>query len=99
MLMFSMPLYEAKYDNEDAWQEISELKLMDELYRTYDKVTPAIKEMIQGRELKTPHGIFRLKINGAEQQSQFSSPKNDPQILYLPLYYVFHYPAYNLYSL
>jgi hypothetical protein len=81
--MFSMPLYEAKYDNEDAWQEISELKLMDELYRTYDKVTPAIKEMILGRELKTPHGIFRLKINGAEQteaQSQYFPPKNDPQI-------------------
>lgn len=75
MLMFSMPLYEAKYDDEDAWQEISELKLMDELYRTYDKVTPAIKEMILGRELKTPHGIFRLKANGpehAKEQSQFT---------------------------
>ena len=77
MLMFSMPLYEAKYDDEDTWQEISELKLMDELYRTYDKVTPAIKEMIMGRELKTPHGIFRLKVNGAEQdkeQSLFPPP-------------------------
>lgn len=75
MLRFSMPLYEAKYDDGDAWQEISELKLMDELYRIYDKVTPAIKEMIMGRELKTPHGIFRLKVNGPEQakeQSPFS---------------------------
>jgi hypothetical protein len=71
-----MPLYEAKYDDEDAWQEISELKLMDELYRTFDKVTPAIKEMIMGRELKTPHGIFRLKVNGpqhAKEQAQFST--------------------------
>ena len=66
MLMFSMPLYEAKYDDEDAWQAISELKLMDELYRTYDKVTPAIKEMILGNEVKTPYGIYRLKLKGGE---------------------------------
>ncbi len=75
MLRFSMPLYEAKYDDEDAWQEISELKLMDELYRTFDKVTPAIKEMIMGRELKTPYGIFRLKVNDpqqAKEHAQFS---------------------------
>jgi len=67
MLMFSMPLYEAKYDEEEMWQEISELKLMDELYKTYKKVTPAIKEMIMGNEVKTPYGIFRLKLKGGEQ--------------------------------
>ena len=77
MLMFSMPLYEAKYEEEDSWQEISELKLMDELYRTYDKITPAIKEMIMGRELKTPHGIFRLKVNGPEQAKE--QPQFTPQ--------------------
>ena len=66
MLMFSMPLYEAKYDEEEMWQEISELKLMDELYKTYKKVTPAIKEMIMCNEVKTPYGIFRLKLKGGE---------------------------------
>jgi hypothetical protein len=66
MLMFSMPLYEAKYDEEEMWQEISELELMDELYKTYRKVTPAIKEMIMGNEVKTPYGIFRLKLKGGE---------------------------------
>ena len=64
--MFSMPLYEAKYDEEDMWQEISELKLMDELYKSYKKVTPAIKEMIMGNEVKTPYGIYRLKVIGGE---------------------------------
>ena len=67
MLMFSMPLYEAKYDEEEMWQEISELELMDELYKTYKKVTPAIKEMIMGNEVKTPHGIYRLKLKGGER--------------------------------
>jgi hypothetical protein len=66
MLMYELPLYEVKYHEEDDWRKISELELMDELYRTFDKVTPAIKEMIMGREVKTPHGIFRLKVAGGE---------------------------------
>jgi len=39
---------------------------MDEFYKTYYRVTPAIKEMIQGKEGKTPHGIFRLELKGGE---------------------------------
>jgi len=35
MLKFAMPLYEAKYHETDDWMEISELELMDQLYRTY----------------------------------------------------------------
>ncbi len=76
MLMFSMPLYEVKYDEGDAWQEISELELMDELYKTFNKVTPAIKKMIMGKEVKTPYGIFRLKLKGGEHsggQSELSA--------------------------
>ena len=70
MLMFSMPLYEAKYHEADIWQEISELELMDELYRAYKKVTPAIKEMIMGREVKTPYGLYRLKLKGGEHRGE-----------------------------
>lgn len=66
MLMFAMPQYEVKYNEEDDWKGISELELMDELYRTFDRVAPAIKEMILGKEVKTPHGIFRLKMAGGE---------------------------------
>ena len=39
---------------------------MDQLYRTYNKATPAIKEMIKGNEVKTPYGIYRLKFKGGE---------------------------------
>jgi hypothetical protein len=67
MLRFSMPLYEAKYEENDDWQEISELELMDELYKTFKKVTPAIKEMIRGKEVKTNYGSYRLKSKGGEK--------------------------------
>ena len=83
MLMFSMPLYEAKYNNEDVWHEISELELMDELYKTYNKVTPAIKEMIRGNEVKTPYGVYRLKLKGGEQigeQPRFTASYQDPNL-------------------
>jgi hypothetical protein len=70
MLTFAMPLYEAKYREEDAWVEISELKLMDELYKTYNKATPAIKKMIKGNEVKTPNGIYRLKFKGGVQDEK-----------------------------
>jgi len=40
--------------------------LMDDLYKIYKKVTPAIKEMILGKEVKTPYGRYRLKQKGGE---------------------------------
>jgi hypothetical protein len=67
MLKFAMPLYEAKYHETEDWMEISELELMDQLYRTYTKVTPEIKKMIMGREVETPHGVYRLKFKGGEE--------------------------------
>jgi hypothetical protein len=72
MLKFAMPLYEAKYDEEDEWMEISDLELMDQLYRTYKKVAPAIKKMIMGKEVETPYGIYRLKLKGGEQGGEQS---------------------------
>jgi hypothetical protein len=42
--------------------DISDLKLMNELYKTYKKATPAIKKMIMGKMVKTPYGTYRLKL-------------------------------------
>jgi len=67
MLNYAMPLYEVKYNEEDKWIEISDLEVMDELYKTYTKVTPAIKKMIMGNEVETPYGIYRLKLMGGVQ--------------------------------
>ena len=66
--MVTMPRYEARYDDSDEWQEISELELMDGLYKLYHRVTPAIKEMLNGNELHTPGAVYRLK-------RQFGNPR------------------------
>ena len=65
--MYALPLYEAKYNEREDWEEISEVELMDGLYRAYSKVTPAIKKMIEGREVATPEAVYRLKIKGGER--------------------------------
>jgi len=60
-MMFELPRYEFRYFDNTDWKEISEIELMDGLYKTYHKITPAIKEMIMGREVETPDGVYRLK--------------------------------------
>ena len=64
--MYSLPLYEAKYSDKDEWQEISEVELMEGLYQVFNKVAPAIEEMIKGREIDTPEAVYRLKIKGGD---------------------------------
>jgi len=74
--MYAMPRYEVRYHKDGDWDEISELALMDELYKTFDKVTPAIKEGIMGERLITGHGVFRLRLQGGEysqEQSELSA--------------------------
>ena len=59
--MVTMPSYEVRYNKNDEWKEISELELMDGLYKLYHRVTPAIKEMLKGKEVRTPDADYRLK--------------------------------------
>ena len=73
-MMFAMPLYEVRYHDWEKWEEISEIELMDGLYKIYKKVTPAIKEMIKGKEIVTPEAVYRLKLKGGEQ-SEMPTPK------------------------
>ena len=64
--MFTMPRYEVRYDGTQEWKEISEIELMDGLYKIYHRVTPAIKEMIDGKELHTPDAVYRLRMQFGE---------------------------------
>jgi len=67
-MMSTMPRYEVRYDENGKWIEVSDLDFMDGLYKLYRRVTPAIKEMINGKELRTPDAVYRLKW-------QFGNPR------------------------
>ena len=56
-----MPQYEVKYHGEEGWQEISELKVLDELFKTFKTVTPLIQQMIEGKQVITQEAVYRLK--------------------------------------
>ena len=74
--MFIMPIYEVKYLEKDEWIEISDLELVDQLYRTYRRVTPALKQMMMGKQVETPNGIYRLKLHDGvhgDKQSELSA--------------------------
>ncbi|UCD78753.1 MAG: hypothetical protein JSW26_25685 [Desulfobacterales bacterium] len=61
-----MPMYEIRYLEKREWKEISAVELMDDLYKFYKRVTPAIKEMIKGREFQTPDAVYRIRLKGGE---------------------------------
>lgn len=58
---YVLPRYEVRYRGKQDWEEISDAELMEELYKFYRKVSPAIKQMINGNELLTPDAVYRLK--------------------------------------
>ena len=59
--MSIIPRFEARYEEHGEGIEISDLQFMDGLYKLYRRTTPAIKEMINGKELRTPDAVYRIK--------------------------------------
>lgn len=53
--------YEIRYRETEDWQEVSDIKLMEEIYKIYNRTTPAIKLMLGGGVLQTPDADCRLR--------------------------------------
>ena len=68
-MRYALPRYEVKYTGNHSWEEISDIELMEELYRHYDRVTPAIKKMINGNILQTSIAAYRLKWKGGDHEA------------------------------
>ena len=74
--MITMPRYEVRHNENEEWIEITELELIDGLYELYHQVTPALRKMLAGKELRTPNAVYRLKrqygnhrINDVKQET------------------------------
>ena len=61
---FKLSQYEFKDSNRDDWQKVSESFVLEKLVDIFDPLTPLLAEMIQGKEIITPEGIFRMKNCG-----------------------------------
>ena len=64
-MLNAMPRYEVRFNGNEEWEEISDVELVERLYKFYRKVTPAIREMISGEVLRTPDAVYRLKCEAA----------------------------------
>ena len=60
-MMFEMPQYEVRDHNTSDWRDISEIDIMLRLHESFDRVTPAIQQMIEGKQVMTQYAIYRLK--------------------------------------
>jgi len=60
-MMFEMPQYEVRFSDNAKWEEISEINIMQQLSDTYNHVTPAIQQLIEGQHVMTPEAVYRLK--------------------------------------
>ena len=60
-MMFAMPQYEVRYFGAKEWEAISEIDLMHRLTEYFDRVSPAIQQMIEGEHVLTQYAVYRLK--------------------------------------
>jgi hypothetical protein len=56
-----MSIFEVKDFDTDNWQWLSEVSALSILQKNFEQVTPKITEMLNGKEIKTPDGILRVK--------------------------------------
>ncbi|MDH3723263.1 MAG: hypothetical protein OER74_17335 [Desulfobacteraceae bacterium] len=56
-----MPKYEVRDVDGGRWVDISEKKFMETLVDFFDQVTPIMTDILDGKEVITPYGIYRLK--------------------------------------
>ena len=60
-MQIDMPKYEVRDVDGGRWEDISEKSFMEKLVDLFDQVTPIVTEILHGKEVITPYGIYRLK--------------------------------------
>jgi len=60
-MQIDMPKYEVRNVDGDRWEDVSEKNFMETLVNIFDQVTPIMTDILDGKEVITPYGIYRLK--------------------------------------
>jgi hypothetical protein len=56
-----MPKYEVRNVDGGQWEDVSEKNFMETLVEIFDQVAPVMTDILHGKEVITPYGIYRLK--------------------------------------
>ena len=57
-----LPQFEVKTSDTGCWQRISEVSALEILQENFDLISPKIGEMLHGKEIETPMGVFRITL-------------------------------------
>ena len=60
MIQFRLPQYEMRYANNGDWVSISERSALESLLDNFDRVSPIIDEMLQGKEIHIQNSVYRI---------------------------------------
>ena len=60
-MQIEMPKYEVRTVDGELWEDISEKNFMEIMVDIFDQVTPIMTDILLGKEVITPYGIYRLK--------------------------------------
>ena len=60
-MQIEMPQYEVKNVDGDRWEDISEKNFMETLADIFDRIAPVMVDILHGKEVITPSGVYRLK--------------------------------------
>ena len=60
-MKFKMIHFEVRYFDKTEWEKISEVEVLESLQDAFVRVTPALRDMIQGKQVTTPDAIYRIK--------------------------------------
>ena len=60
-MQIEMPKYEVRHVDGGLWEDISEKRFMEIMVDIFDQVTPIMTDILLGKEVITPYGIYRLK--------------------------------------
>ena len=61
-MIFTMPQYECRYYGRERWEHVSEKDLLRDISEFYGFVTPVIRQIIKGKQVRTAIALYRLKL-------------------------------------
>ena len=60
-MKFKMLHYEVRYFDKTEWEKISEVEVLESLQDSFVRITTALRDMIQGKQVTTPDVIYKIK--------------------------------------
>ena len=59
---FTFSEFEIKNSDTNCWQRITQVTALRMLQDNFEQIVPKIVDMLRGKEIETPNGVFRIML-------------------------------------